>query len=66
MATSADGLRLDEGQSQKLTSWKNEPTLQQLKTDFENAKQSHGIQMAKIRLDICRVGSFFHDVSFWD
>ncbi len=41
-------LRQDEGFSQKLTSWTNEPTLQQLTTDYENAKSSHGAQMAKI------------------
>lgn len=32
----------------KLTNWPNEPTLQQLKFDLENAKQPQSAQMAKI------------------
>lgn len=32
----------------KLTNWPNEPTLQQLKFDLENAKQPQSTQMAKI------------------
>ena len=36
-------------QAQKLTTWTNEPTLAQLKLDFEMAKPSHDSQMVKIR-----------------
>lgn len=32
----------------KLTNWTNEPTLQQLKADWETARQSHQAQMVKI------------------
>lgn len=32
----------------KLTDWKNEPTIQELKEDYENAKSFHANQVAKI------------------
>lgn len=34
---------------EKLTSWKNEPSLQALKQDLENAKPSHDAQQSKIQ-----------------
>lgn len=41
--------QLSESQGQKLTGWKNEPTLQVLKGDLESAKPYHDAQMAKVR-----------------
>jgi hypothetical protein len=40
--------QLDAAQSSGLTDWKREPTLQQLKADWEGAKQSQQVQMQKI------------------
>ena len=40
-------LRLAGGE--KLTSWANEPSVQDLKQDLMNAKPSHDAQMAKVR-----------------
>lgn len=37
------------GESNKLTDWKSEPTLQLLKGDFEAAKPAHDSQIAKIK-----------------
>lgn len=41
--------RLSEDQSQKLTNWKNEPSIQTLKEDFETAKPAHDSQMTRIQ-----------------
>jgi hypothetical protein len=41
--------QLDGSQSSKLTTWKNEPTILNLKQDLESAKPSHDAQMVKIR-----------------
>ena len=41
-------LRLDEGQTQKLTDWANEPTILHLKQDLDVAKPGHTMQMGKI------------------
>ena len=35
--------------NQKLTDWKNEPTIMTLKADLESAKPSHDAQMSKIQ-----------------
>ena len=35
-------------QSKKLTSWKNEPTIEVLKRDFEASKQTHIVQANKV------------------
>lgn len=43
---SAEGIT--GGSSSKMTEWANEPTLQVMKTDLENAKQAHDAQMLKI------------------
>jgi hypothetical protein len=40
--------RLNESQDDKLTNWKNEPDIRQLKADFELAKQAHDLHIAKI------------------
>lgn len=40
--------KLSEEQPNKITDWKNEPTLQTLKTDLEQAKPSQQTQTAKI------------------
>lgn len=40
---------LSEAQSQKLTTWDQEPSIQVLKLDLEGAKQDHDAQMLKIR-----------------
>lgn len=40
--------RLSEAQGPKLTPWKNEPTLLDLKQDLENVKQYQQVQVAKI------------------
>lgn len=40
---------LSENSPQKLTKWKNEPTVRQLKHDFEMAKPAHDTQMSKIQ-----------------
>lgn len=40
--------RVDGSELPKLTQWVNEPTLRDLKLDFENAQQHHSAQMAKI------------------
>lgn len=40
--------RLSEAQTAKLTAWKNEPSLLDLKTDLEQAKPSQQSQMSKI------------------
>ncbi len=40
--------QLSENQSQKLTNWKNEPTVRSLKEDWESSKQAHDSQMIKI------------------
>lgn len=40
---------LSEAQARKLTSWKNEPSVQQLKEDFETAKPAHDTQMTRIQ-----------------
>jgi hypothetical protein len=40
--------QLDGAQGSGLTSWKREPTLQQLKADWEGAKQAHGLHISKI------------------
>ena len=37
------------GESQRLTDWTNEPSLQTLKGDFDAAKQAHDAQMSKIQ-----------------
>lgn len=39
----------DPAQSAKLTDWKNEPSIQALKLDQENAKQEHDSQISKIQ-----------------
>lgn len=41
--------RLAEAQSQKLTNWKNEPTIQVLKGDLEQARETQQLQMARIQ-----------------
>lgn len=45
-----DGMQfqLSEAQGPKLTGWKKEPTLQQLKYDLDTAKLSQGAQIARI------------------
>lgn len=45
------------GNSTKMTDWKNEPTLQELKGDLEAAKPSHDEQVTKVRRwnDLLRV-----------
>ena len=40
---------LSENSPQKLTKWKNEPSIRQLKQDFEMAKPAHDTQMSKIQ-----------------
>lgn len=40
--------QLSEAQSAKLTTWKNEPSIQQLKADLEAAKPAHDLQVGKI------------------
>ena len=40
---------LSENSAQNLTRWKNEPSIRQLKQDFEMAKPSHDSQMLKIQ-----------------
>lgn len=40
--------RVDGNELPKLTDWVNEPSLRDLKLDFENAQQNHSNQMAKI------------------
>lgn len=49
--------RLNEAQSQKLTGWKNEPTILQLKGDLEAAKPAHQLQLTRIQRwrDLMRV-----------
>lgn len=49
--------QLSESQTSKLTNWKNEPTLQQLKQDFEAAKPSHDAHVSRVRhwLDLMEV-----------
>lgn len=41
--------RLSEADGPKLTTWKNEPSLLDLKTDLDNAKPAQQAQVAKIR-----------------
>ena len=41
--------RLSENSSQGLTNWKNEPSILQLKQDFEIAKPAHDTQMSRIQ-----------------
>lgn len=40
--------QLNENQTQKLTDWANEPTILNLKNDFEVAKQSHDALVTKV------------------
>jgi hypothetical protein len=40
---------VDAAPGEKLTSWKNEPTILDLKTDFESVKSSQGLQLTKIK-----------------
>jgi hypothetical protein len=53
----SDGLRRSEDQPQGLTDWANEPTLLNLKYDFQSAKAPHDLQMGKIKRwnDLMRV-----------
>lgn len=44
-----DGPRLAEWQEQRLTDWKNEPTILELKRDLEAARPSQQAQMSKIQ-----------------
>lgn len=41
--------QFSEAQAQKLTNWKNEPSVQQLKEDFETAKPAHDAQMTRVQ-----------------
>lgn len=42
-------LQLSEAADQKLTKWKNEPSLEELKRDFEAARDSHSATLTRIR-----------------
>lgn len=44
----SSGFRPTESQSQKLTEWENEPSLLDLKSDFDVSKDTHNKQMVKI------------------
>lgn len=44
----SSGFRPTESQSQKLTDWENEPSLLDLKSDFDVSKDTHNKQMVKI------------------
>lgn len=44
----SENTQMVDVQSKKLTDWKNEPTVADLKQDFEDSRSHHSAQVSKI------------------
>ena len=53
----SENTQMVDVQSKKLTDWKNEPTVADLKQDFEDSRSHHSAQVSKIE-EYIQPGSF--------